>query len=95
MNISFPEGPVGYDTEEFALTFVAVADSVAVDCAITAEALEDRFGARSLREPDLRQAFHRNRAAIESAAARLIEETDGKPVMLHSGYLRMYGTGRH
>ncbi|WP_028205821.1 DUF1488 family protein [Paraburkholderia nodosa] len=95
MNISFPEGPVGYDTEEFALTFVAVADSVAVDCAITAEALEDRFGARSLREPDLRQAFQRNRAAIESAAARLIEETDGKPVMLHSGYLRMYGTGRH
>ncbi|HKR43250.1 DUF1488 domain-containing protein [Paraburkholderia sp. BR14263] len=95
MNITFPEGPVEYDTEELALTFVAVADSVPVDCAITAEALEDRFGARSLREPDLRQAFHRNRDAIEAAAARLIEETDGKPVMLHSGYLRMYGTGRH
>ena len=95
MNISFPEGPVEYDTEEFALTFVAMADSVPVDCAITAEALEDRFGARSLRESDLRLAFHRNRAAIEAAAARLIEETDGKPVILHSGYLRMYGTSRH
>ena len=95
MKITFPEGPVEYDTGELALTFVAVADSVAVDCAITAEALEDRFGARSLREPDLRQAFHRNRAEIEAAAARLIEETDGKPVMLHSGYLRMYGTSRH
>ncbi|MCP3728194.1 DUF1488 domain-containing protein [Paraburkholderia sp. CNPSo 3272] len=95
MNITFPEGPVEYDTEEFALTFVAVADSVPVDCAITAEALEDRFGARSLREPDLRQAFQRNRDAIQAAAARLIEETDGKPVILHSGYLRMYGTGTH
>ncbi|WP_245747078.1 DUF1488 family protein [Paraburkholderia lycopersici] len=60
-------------------------------CAITAEALEDHFGARSAREPDLRRAFHRHRQAIEAAAARLVEETDGTPVILHSGYLRMYG----
>jgi hypothetical protein len=92
MNISFPEGPFGYDAGQLALTFPAVADSVPVECAITAEALEDHFGAASAREPDLLQAFFANRAAIQKAAARLIEETDGAPVILHSGYLRMYGT---
>jgi hypothetical protein len=91
MNISFPEGPFGYDAEELALTFPAVVDSVAVQCAITAEALEDHFGAASAREPDLLQAFFANRVAIQKAAARLIEETGGSPVTLHSGYLRMYG----
>jgi hypothetical protein len=91
MNISFPEGPLDYNAEQLALTFPAVADSVSVQCAITAEALEDHFGAASAREPDLVEAFRANRSAIEKAAARLIEETNGAPVTLHSGYIRMYG----
>jgi hypothetical protein len=47
MNISFPEGPLDYDAEQLALTFPAIADSVSIECAITAEALEDHFGART------------------------------------------------
>jgi hypothetical protein len=93
MNISFPESPPVYNGEEPALTFSAEADSVSVECIITAEALEDHFGAASAREPDLLEAFRANRAAIEAAAARLIKETNGAPVKLHSGYFRMYGKG--
>jgi hypothetical protein len=37
------------------------------------------------------EAFRAHRSAIEKAAARLIEETNGAPVTLHSGYIRMYG----
>lgn len=91
MNVLFPEGPLDYDAEQFALIFPAIADSVAIECAITAEALEDHYGARSPHEPDLREAFCANRAAIETVAARLIEEMNGASITLHSGYLRMYG----
>lgn len=93
MKITFPDGPLDYDAEQFSLIFPAMADGNAVECAITAEALEDHFGANSLLEPDLREAFRANRRAIQEAAARLIEETDGAPVKLHSGYFRMYGNG--
>jgi hypothetical protein len=48
-------------------------------------------GAPSLRETDLLDAFLAHRAAIEKAAARMIEATNSDAVMLHSGYFRMYG----
>lgn len=50
-----------------------------------------RRGAASLREADLVAAFATHRRAIETAAAALLEATGGKPVLLHSGYFRMYG----
>ena len=77
MNISFPEGPLDYNADRLALTFTAIADSVSVECAITAEALEDHFGAASARDSDLLEAFRAHRSAIEKAAALLIEETNG------------------
>ncbi|QGZ65346.1 DUF1488 family protein [Paraburkholderia acidisoli] len=92
MTISFPEGPLVYDGDQLALIFTAQADGEAVECLITAEALEDHCGAKSAREPDLRAAFESHRGAIEKAAARLIEETQAAAVKLHSGYLRMYGS---
>ena len=74
MNISFPEEPPVYNAEQLALIFPAMVNSAPIECAITAEALEDHFGAASAREPDLQEAFRANRAAIETATTRLIEE---------------------
>jgi hypothetical protein len=59
-----------------------------VQCAITAEALEDHFGAPSLREDDLIEAFDAHRLPIEEAARNLLNEVGAKPVMMHSGYFR-------
>ncbi|WP_321924687.1 DUF1488 family protein [Paraburkholderia guartelaensis] len=90
MNITFSDRSPDYDANRLALTFPATAGDTPIQCAITAEALEDHFGAASLREADLRGAFLAHRAAIEKAAARLIEATHSEAVMLHSGYFRMY-----
>jgi len=59
-----------------------------VQCAITAEALEDHYGARSLREEDLIDSFNAHRFEIELAAHRMLNEVGGKSVLLHSGYIR-------
>ncbi|WP_042266907.1 DUF1488 domain-containing protein [Paraburkholderia heleia] len=90
MNIIFSDRPPHYDADRLALTFPATAGDMHVECAITAEALEDHFGAASLRETDLRGAFLAHRAAIERAAARMIEATQSEAITLHSGYFRMY-----
>lgn len=79
-----------YDANRLTLTFPATAGDLQVECAITAEALEDHFGAASLREADLRGAFLAHRAAIERAAARLTEATQSESTTLHSGYFRLY-----
>ncbi|MEM5326962.1 DUF1488 domain-containing protein [Paraburkholderia sp. JHI2823] len=90
MNIIFPDRPPQYDANRLTLTFPATAGDLSVECAITAEALEDHFGAASLREADLRGAFLAHRPAIERAAARLIEATRYEAITLHSGFFRMY-----
>jgi hypothetical protein len=61
-----------------------------VQCAITAEALENHFGAESLREEDILRAFQANRRAIEKAARTMLQELGNKPVLLHSGFFRFY-----
>jgi len=66
----------------------ALVDDSCVQCAITAEALEDHFGAASLVERDLIDAFSVHRAEIEDAARRMLKEIGGRPVLLHSGYFR-------
>ncbi|MEX3846366.1 DUF1488 domain-containing protein [Paraburkholderia sp. BR10882] len=90
MNIIFSDRSPQYDASRLALTFPATAGGTRVECAITAEALEDHFGAASLRETDLRGAFLAHRAAIEGAAARMIEATQSEAITPHSGYFRMY-----
>jgi hypothetical protein len=70
------------------LTFPALVDGERVECCITAEALEDHFGARSPREEDTLHAFTRHRAKIEDAARELLQTLGKKPVILHSGYFR-------
>lgn len=90
MNIIFSDRPPHYDANRLTLTFSATAGDMHVECTITAEALEDHFGAASLREADLLGAFLAHRAAIERAAARMIEATQSEAITLHSGYFRMY-----
>nr|WP_233217554.1 DUF1488 domain-containing protein [Trinickia dabaoshanensis] len=90
MQISFPQEPAEYCGRDLVLAFPAIVDDERVQCAITAEALEDHFGAASLREQDLVSAFDRHRREIERAARELLGEIGKKPVLLHSGYFRFY-----
>lgn len=89
MKVSFPRTAPEFDSESFILKFPAEVKGERIECAITAEALEDHFGARSISETDLVDAFAAHRGAIEEAAATLIEATHGAPVVLHSGVFRM------
>ncbi|CAN0626319.1 conserved protein of unknown function [Burkholderia multivorans] len=88
MHISFPPDPPEYCARDLVLAFPALVDDSCVQCAITAEALEDHFGAASLVERDLIDAFTAHRSEIESAARRMLKEIGGRPVLLHSGYFR-------
>ncbi|WP_321574897.1 DUF1488 family protein [Paraburkholderia franconis] len=88
MHISFPSCDPEYCARDLVLAFPALVDHQPVQCAITAEALEDHFGARSLREDDLISAFTAHRLEIERATQRMLNEVGGKPVLLHSGYFR-------
>lgn len=63
-------------------------DGVPAVYEITAEALEDHFGARSYRSEDLVPAFQRNRQDIEQVAGYLFEMTGAKHIVLHSGHFR-------
>jgi hypothetical protein len=77
-----------YCARDLVLAFPALVDDQPVQCAITAEALEDHFGARSLREDDLVDSFLAHRFQIEQAAQQLLNEVGAKPVLLHSGFFR-------
>ncbi|WP_407947115.1 DUF1488 family protein [Paraburkholderia sacchari] len=69
------------------MRFVADVDGVPLDCAITAEALEDHFGADSALEESLRRAFARGETRIHAACTEAIGQAHGA-VVLHSGYFR-------
>ncbi|MFP3587937.1 DUF1488 domain-containing protein [Paraburkholderia sp. SIMBA_055] len=88
MKIHFPDECPEYCARDFVVAFPAQVDDTRVQCAISAEALEDHFGAASLREEDLLAAFESNRRRIEHAARNLLNEIGAKPVLLHSGYFR-------
>lgn len=88
MDIHFPDDPPMYCGPNLTLTFPAFVDGERIDCCITAEALEDHFGAQSPREEDTLRAFNRNRRKIEDAARALLQEMGHKPIILHSGYFR-------
>jgi len=91
MQIDFPLTQPDYCGRDLVLAFPARVDGEEVQCTITAEALEDHFGAQSLREEDLVSAFAAHRTEIEHAARTLLAEIGKKPVLLHSGYFRYYG----
>jgi hypothetical protein len=88
MKIHFPKECPEYCARDFVVVFPAEVDGTRVQCAISAEALEDHFGAASLREEDLLAAFELNWSRIEHAARNLLNEIGAKPVLMHSGYFR-------
>ncbi|WP_178369696.1 DUF1488 domain-containing protein [Paraburkholderia fungorum] len=88
MKILFPEKRPEYCACNLTVAFAAQVDGAQVQCAITAEALEDHFGAASLREDDLIRAFESNRHPIEHAATQLFHKLGARPVLMHSGYFR-------
>ena len=72
---------------------LAVIDAASVDgrlaCyAVTAEALEEHFGARSWRQEDLLQAMESHRGTIEDMARSLFKLTDSHNIVLRSGHFR-------
>ena len=62
-----------------------------VEWAITAEALEEHFGAHSALESALMAAFDNGRNRIRSVCAKAIDQNGGKGVVLHSGLFRVDG----
>ncbi len=71
--------------------FLARVDGEPVECAITAEALEDHFDAASTLEEQLLSAFDRGRARIRSVCAEALDQNEGASVVLRSGLFRVEG----
>ncbi|KVG10925.1 hypothetical protein WJ24_10670 [Burkholderia vietnamiensis] len=89
--VTLTDAPPEFDGAALQLRFVIDVDGKPQTAAITAEALEDHFGARSALEADLRDAFERGRARIQAACAELLANGEGV-VELHSGYFRVRET---
>jgi hypothetical protein len=92
MDITFPDDAPEFDGSNLKLRFIANVDGEPVACSITAEALEDHFGANSPQEDELLRAFERGRTRIQSVCADILERNDGASVELHSGLFRVEGT---
>lgn len=88
LRVTFPDESPVFDGANMLMRFVVELDGEPVVCAITAEALEDHFGAESALEAALRDAFERGRERICTACTDAIRETGGS-VVLHSGRFRV------
>ncbi|RQH05514.1 DUF1488 domain-containing protein [Paraburkholderia dinghuensis] len=88
MQIIFPKVVPEYSGGELTLAFPAMVDGQRVECTITAEALEDHFGAASPRAEDMLHAFDSHRERIEAVARRLLSDTRAQCLVLRSGYVR-------
>lgn len=91
MHITFPDDEPAFDGTNLTVRFMARVDGEAVVCAITAEALEDHFGADSALESTLVAAFDRGRNRIRSVCAEALDQNGGDGVVLHSGLFRVEG----
>ncbi|WP_116137695.1 DUF1488 domain-containing protein [Trinickia diaoshuihuensis] len=89
MRVTFPDDDPVFDGAQMVVRFVAAVDDVPVSCAITAEALEDHFGAGSTLEAELLRAYARGRDRIRAVCTRAIEESRGAAVVLRSGLFRI------
>ena len=89
MRVTFPDDAPVFDGAQMVVRFVAMVDGVALSCAISAEALEDHFGAGSTLEAQLLQAFDQGRTRIHDVCKRAIEENGGAAVVLRSGLFRI------
>lgn len=91
-HIAFHDEPAVFDGARMVVNFTAQVDGQAVQCSVSAEALEDHFGAASALEIELLQAFERGRSRIHHVARLALEDSGGKPILLHSGLFRIAAT---
>ena len=91
MHITFADEAPVFDGDELAIHFAALIDGEPVVCSISAEALEDHFGAKSPREDDLLDAFARGSARIRAVCAEVLDDNGGQPAVLRSGLFRVAG----
>ncbi|CAH2802483.1 MAG: Transcriptional regulator [uncultured Paraburkholderia sp.] len=91
MQITFSEDKPAFDGANLTVRFMARMDGEPVVCAITAEALEDHFGADSALETALMSAFDHGCNRIRSVCAEALDQNHGEGVVLHSGLFRLEG----
>lgn len=91
MHITFTDDAPVFDGSSLTVHFNARVDGEPVGCSISAEALEDHFGADSPLEDALIGAFERGRARIRSVCAEALDQNGGESVILHSGLFRVEG----
>ncbi|MDE1181650.1 DUF1488 domain-containing protein [Paraburkholderia sp.] len=91
MHITFKDDNPAFDGSSLTVRFTANVDGEPVVCSITAEALEDHFGAQSPLESQLLAAFEQGRGRIRSVCAEALDQNDGESVILHSGLFRVEG----
>lgn len=89
MRVTFPNDAPVFDGAQMVVRFVANVDGVALSCAVTAEALEDHFGAESTLEAELLRAYTDGRGRIHDVCKEAIEQSDGAAVVLRSGLFRI------
>jgi hypothetical protein len=94
MTITFPDETPVFDGANLTVQFTAAVDGEPVACFITAEALQDHFGADSSLEDALLDAFARGRARIRSVCAEALDHNRGESVVLRSGLFRVEGSDR-
>ncbi|WP_084170207.1 DUF1488 family protein [Paraburkholderia ferrariae] len=91
MHVEFIDDEPIYDGANLLVRFGARVDGKPAECAITAEALEDHFGAHASQEDALLNAFRAHRRRIESLCVQALERSGATAVTLHSGFVRMIG----
>ncbi|MDR6203939.1 DUF1488 family protein [Paraburkholderia graminis] len=94
MRITFPPTAPEYRGSDLTVGFGARIDGKSIDCAISAEALEDHFGARSPSSADLLNAFNHHRTEIQNTARELLHLVDTNQLLLHSGHFRFRSAAR-
>ena len=93
MHITFTDDAPVFDGSSLTVNFIARVDDEPVACAISAEALEDHFGADSALEDTLIHAYEKGRARIRSVCAQALDQNGGESVILHSGLFRVEAMG--
>lgn len=85
-DVTFTDAPARYRADNLTVVFPARVGAVAVECAISVEALEDHFDVASTDEAGWLAAFARGRASIEARARRHLLLDGARPVLLRSGH---------
>jgi hypothetical protein len=88
MKVAFPHVAPAFNGDDMTIEFPAECDGKWVICAVSAEALEDHFGAPSCQADDLVAAFKAARPDIEKMTERYLTLCFGAPVLLRSGHFR-------